>query len=66
MKKITVAVFMMVLILISASCVVLTPHDNGRHNGWYKDNGNPHNNNSKNNGKSNGKSSTVIILTDKY
>jgi hypothetical protein len=65
MKKITVLIITMVLLLTSASCVVLTPHDNGRHNGWYKNTGNPHNNNSKNHGKSNGKTSTVIILSGK-
>jgi hypothetical protein len=29
--------------LPAASCVVVKPHDNGKHAGWYKNTNNPHN-----------------------
>lgn len=57
MKKIAVMIFLIVLLLSAGSCVVLTPHDNGRHNGWFR--------NTRNHGKSNVKSSPVIIVTEK-
>jgi len=36
-------VFIVGLLISSASCVVLVKEDNGRHRGWFKNPKNPHN-----------------------
>lgn len=56
MKKLLLSLAAIGLLCGAQSCVVVTEkHDNGRHNGWYKNPNNPHHPNTTNPGQSKGK-----------
>jgi uncharacterized lipoprotein YehR (DUF1307 family) len=63
-KSLTALVLCLFLLFSLTSCAVFLDegysgggkHDNGNHNGWYKNKNNPNNPNSTNPGKSKGKS----------
>jgi len=61
MKILASLVIVMVLLLSTVSCVVSARHDNGLHNGWYKNSNQKQHQKSMKNGNSSGSSTTVII-----
>ncbi len=56
-KTIAILIMLTSFLFSNSSCVVAYRKDNGNHNGWYKNQNNPHNPNSTNpgNGHGNGK-----------
>ena len=55
-KSISIIILCAAFLFSTTSCVVLVGKDNGRHNGWFKNQNNPHNPQSAKQNKSNGKS----------
>lgn len=56
LRSITAVMLVTVLLLNLTSCLVVhQPKDNGKHKGWYKNNGNPHSPFSKSPAKTAGK-----------
>jgi hypothetical protein len=52
-QKIALIVLGILFLISMTSCAVYVKHDNGKHKGWYKNAGNPHNAmSSKQSGKS--------------